>query len=262
MTSNATSSALATVTLGHGVAEIALDAHPVNALSDRLIAEIDRMIDPIAQQMDCQVLLIRSRQRVFCAGSDLREMEARFQANDGGSQSYAYVGRLQSLFAKIETLPQITIAEIAGAALGGGFELALACDLRIAAHEAKLGLPEVSLGLIPGAGGTQRLARLVGRGLASRLVFGAEIVDGASAEALGLIQWACPRSEIEIRARDLARRLGALPRAALLAAKACLRVAPEPGRGGFLDEMEATRRLQSDPETRRLVGAFLERGRL
>ena len=95
-------------------------------------------------------------QKVFCAGADLKEVRARMDAPDGADRMYAYVAGIQRLYARIERLPQVTVAEIAGAAIGGGLELALACDLRIAANEAKLGLPEVRLGLIPGAGGTQR----------------------------------------------------------------------------------------------------------
>ena len=104
--------------------------------------------------------------------------------------------RLQRLAARLETAPLVTLAEIGGAALGGGFELALACDLRIAANEAKVGLPEAGLGLLAAAGGTQRLTRLVGPGIAKRLILGAETLDGAAAERLGLVQWAVPRADL------------------------------------------------------------------
>ena len=140
--------------------------------------------------------------------------------------------------------------------VGGGFELALACDLRIAAAEAKVGLPEVKLELIPGAGGTQRLTRLVGRGLANRMILTAETVDGVTAERLGIVQWCYPKSELAPRAADIARRIAALPRAALAAAKLCVAAAAEPGRGGFADDssnLSATERS----ETRQRVGAFL-----
>jgi enoyl-CoA hydratase len=151
----------------------------------------------------------------------------------------------------------MTIAELGGAALGGGFELALACDLRIAATEAKLGLPEVRLGLIPGAGGTQRLTRLVGPGFASRLILGAEVVDGATAEKIGLVQWAHPRTELAARAAEIAGRIAGLPAATLAAAKRCMASAAYPGRGGYGAELEATRSLQTDAETRERIGAIL-----
>ncbi len=244
-------------TVADQIATLLMSSAPVNALSEAWIAGLSSEIARLAARSDWKVLLVRSDQKVFCAGADLKEMKARFEAADGPERTYAYVASIQRVYAKIEALPQVTIAELGGAALGGGFELALACDLRVAANEAKLGLPEVRLGLIPGAGGTQRLPRLVGPGLARRLILSAEVVDGASAEKLGLVQWAYPRAELPARAAEIAARIAALPSAALAAAKLCLAKAAEPGRGGFTDELEATRALQTDSETRERIGAFL-----
>ncbi len=98
----------------------------------------------------CTVLHIRSDQKVFCAGADLKQMRARMDMADGPDRMYAYVAGIQRLYFRIEALPQVVLAEIGGAAMGGGFELALACDLRIAANEAKVGLPEVRLESDPG----------------------------------------------------------------------------------------------------------------
>jgi enoyl-CoA hydratase/carnithine racemase len=167
------------------------------------------------------------------------------------------VAGIQRLYARIERLPQVTLAEIGGAAMGGGFELALACDLRIAANEAKIGLPEVRLGLIPGAGGTQRLTRLCGPALASRLILGAEILDGTAASELGVVHWAVPRAELAQRAAETARRIAGLPAAALAASKACIAAAGHKERGGYTDELEFTRLLLSNAETRQRVTAFL-----
>lgn len=239
------------------IATLTMSSPPVNALSEAWISEFSREIGEIEARNDWKVLHLRSDQKVFCAGADVKEMRARFDAADGPDRTYAYVASIQRLYARIESLPQVTLAEIGGAALGGGFELALACDLRIAAAEAKLGLPEVKLGLIPGAGGTQRLTRLVGRGLANRLILGAEAVDGATAERLGLVQWACPRTELADRAAEIAGRIAALPAAALAAAKLCMTSAATPGRGGYSDELESTRNLQTDAETRERVSAFI-----
>ena len=244
------------------IATLTMSSPPVNALSESWLAAFSREIAAIEARQDWKVLRLRSDQKVFCAGADLKEMRERFHAADGPDRTYAYVASIQRLYARIEALPQVTLAEIGGAALGGGFELALACDLRIAAIEAKLGLPEVKLGLIPGAGGTQRLTRLVGRGVASRLILGAEAVDGASAERLGLVQWACPRAELADRAAEIAERIAALPAAALAAAKLCMTAAAEPGRGGYGDELEMTRNLQTDAETRKRVAAFIEGARV
>jgi enoyl-CoA hydratase/carnithine racemase len=141
--------------------------------------------------------------------------------------------------------------------MGGGLELALACDLRIAAAEAKLGLPEARLGLIPGAGGTQRLTRLCGRSVAARLILGAETVDGARANELGIVQWVVARADLPKQAAAIAQHVAGLPAAALAASKACIAAAGDPGRGGYSDELEATRRLLTDRETRERVQAFL-----
>jgi enoyl-CoA hydratase/carnithine racemase len=141
--------------------------------------------------------------------------------------------------------------------MGGGLELALACDLRIVALEAKLGLPEGRLGLIPGAGGTQRLTRLCGRSVALRLILGAEIVDGTDAVQLGIAQWAVARAELPIRTAEIVRRIAALPAPALRASKKCIVAAEQPGDRGFLDELAETRRLSTNSETRERVAAFL-----
>ncbi len=243
------------------VATLTLDHAPVNAISMKWLADFDRSLEQLTARGDWKVLLIRSDQKVFCAGADLKEMRERFEAPDGPDRTYSYAAAIQRLYARIEALPQVTLAEIAGAALGGGCELALSCDLRMAAHEAKIGLPEVRLGLIPGAGGTQRMTRIVGRNVASRLILGAEAVDGATAAQLGLVHWAVPRAEIETAAAAAAKRIAALPAAALAASKACIAAAGEPGNGGYMDELEATRTLQTNPETRERIAAFVSGAR-
>jgi enoyl-CoA hydratase len=246
-----------TTTTGDAVTTLTLDSPPVNAVSEEWLRQFHAKLDEICARTDCKVLHIRSEQKVFCAGADLKEVRDRMQIADGPDRMYAYVANIQRLYFRIERLPLVTLAEIGGAAMGGGFELALSCDLRVAANEAKLGLPEVRLGLIPGAGGTQRLTRLCGRPIASRLILGAEVLDGAAACQLGLVQWAYPRAELRERAAELARRIAALPAAALAAGKACIVAAGDPGRDGYTDELDATRQLLSNAETRQRVEAFL-----
>jgi enoyl-CoA hydratase/carnithine racemase len=245
------------VGVADGVATVTLARPPVNAISEAWVAAFQSALDDLLVRGGWTVLHLRSSQKVFCAGADLKEVRARIDALDGPDRMYAYVAGIQRLYARIERLSQVTIAEIGGAALGGGLELALACDLRIAAVEAKLGLPEARLGLIPGAGGTQRLTRLCGRPAAQRLILGAEVVDGATARDLGIVQWAVPRAELRERAAALARRVAELPLGALAASKACIAAAADPGSGGYSLELEATRRLLTEPETRRRVEAFL-----
>jgi len=247
------------VNIGNAVATLTLSRPPVNAISETLIVQFHAALDDLAARTDWTVLHVRSDQKVFCAGADLNEIRERILAPGGPDRMFAYAAGLQRLYARIELLPQVTIAEIGGAATGGGLELALACDLRIAAVEAKLGLPEVRLGLIPGAGGTQRLTRLAGRPVAQRLILGAELVDGAAARDLGIVQWAVPRSELSRHAVDLARRIAELPAAALAESKSCIAAAGEPGRGGYSSELESTRLLLTNAETRRRVEAFLNR---
>ncbi len=245
------------VAVADGVATVTLARPPVNAISEAWVRAFDSALDGLVARSDWRVLHLRSDQKVFCAGADLKEVRARIDAPDGPDRMYAYVAGIQRLYRRIEQLPQVSLAEIGGAAMGGGLELALACDLRIAAVEAKLGLPAARLGLRPGAGGTQRLTRLCGRPVAQRLILGAEVIDGATARDLGVVQWAVPRAELGQRAGELGRRVAELPAGALAASKACIAAAGEPGTGGYSRELEATRSLLTDAETRRRVEAFL-----
>jgi enoyl-CoA hydratase/carnithine racemase len=241
------------------VARLTLERPPVNAINREWLAKFHRVLDELGQRNDWQVLHLRSSQKVFCAGADLAEMRQQFVAPDGTEAMAETAAAMQRLFARIEALPQVSLAEIGGAALGGGFELALACDLRMAAAEAKLGLPEVRLGLVPGAGGTQRLTRLAGRATASRIILGCEVVDGATAAALGLVQWAVPGAEIAVQAARKAQELAELPAHALAACKACIAAASDPSRDGFAEEIAASRRLYGESSTRERVQAFLAR---
>src|SRR3974390_189908 len=239
------------------ITTLTLSSPPVNAISENWIAAFDARLDEVANGPPCTVLHIRSDQKVFCAGADLKEVHARMDIPDGADRTYAYVACMQRLYARIEQLPQVTLAEIAGVAMGGGFELALACDLRIAAAEAKLGLPEVRLGLIPGAGGTQRLTRLCGPGIAARLILGAEVLDGEAAHKLGLVHWTVPRAELARRTAEIAGAIAQLPAAALAASKKCIAAAVRRDGGGYTEELEFTRLLFTHSETRARVDTFL-----
>jgi enoyl-CoA hydratase/carnithine racemase len=240
-----------------GVTTLTLSHPPVNAIGEEWIRLFNENLDALATQPRCAVLHIRSDQKVFCAGADLKEVRARMDARDGADRMYAYVAGIQRLYARIERLPQVTVAEIGGAAMGGGLELALACDLRIAANEAKLGLPEVRLGLIPGAGGTQRLTRVCGPSLAKRLILGAEIIDGTTADKLGVVNWAVPRHELAQRAAEIVRGIANLPIEALAASKTCIAAAGNSDRNGYVSELEFTRLLLTNADTRKRVDEFL-----
>lgn len=239
------------------VAQVLLEHPPANAIGARWLAAWDRVLGELAARDDWQVLHVRSGLNIFCAGADLAEMRARWNAPDGVDEMVAAAAAMQRLFARLEALPQVTLVEIGGAALGGGFELALACDLRIAAAEARIGLPEARLGLVPGAGGTQRLTRIVGPALAARLILGGEVLDGAAAQALGLVQWAVPRAGLAERAEAIAAQIAALPAEALSACKSCIAAAGDPGRDGYAEELAQSRRLYRNEATRQRVSAFL-----
>jgi enoyl-CoA hydratase len=236
-----------------------LSRPPVNALDDVMIAALDAALDEALHQEAVTVLHIRSDRKTFCAGADLALLRACIETPDGKEAMVDRVRRMQRLFDRIENAPVVTLAEIGGAALGGGLELALACDLRVAAVEAMLGLPEVGLGVIPGAGGTQRLTRIAGEGVAKRLILGAEAIDGAEALRLGIVQWVEPQDRLADWTRELAARVAGSPRAALAAAKRCIAAERDPACDGYAVEIAATQALYQDPITRRRVAAFLAR---
>src|SRR3972149_36049 len=241
------------------VAVATLSRPPANAFNDELVGRLEAALDQVIADEEVSVLHIRTDQKIFCGGADLAFMQSCFSTPEGLDVMLELVRRMQRLFERMETAPVVFIAEIGGAALGGGLELALACDLRVAAIEAKLGVPEVRLGLIPGAGGTQRLARLCGQGIAKRLILGAEVVDGAQAERLGVVQWAQPRQQLAEWTRDLAARLGTLSRAALAAAKNCISAEGHPARDGYAEEIAQTQSLYYNADTRQKISEFLNR---
>ncbi|WP_137897208.1 enoyl-CoA hydratase/isomerase family protein [Sphingomonas sp. 2SG] len=240
---------------------LTLDRAPVNAINDAWLAGFHDLLDGLEARSDVALLHIRSGHKVFCAGMDIAHIADLSQRADGADAMVRDVGEFQRAFARLEALPQVVLAEIGGAALGGGLELALACDLRVAANEAKLGLPEANLGLIPGAGGTQRLTWLCGKGVAARLILSGEVVNGQTALALGLVQWSAPRDTLGEVATGLAERIAGLSAGSLREAKRLIAAAADGARDGFAEELEADRRLFDDPGTRARIARFLAGGR-
>ena len=242
-----------------GIAVATLCRPPVNAINEEWLAALNRVIDDVGRDAGIKVLWIRSRERVFCAGADLALMRERFASDAGRAEMVRMAGRMQSAFARLENLGKVSIAEIGGPAMGGGFELALACDLRVVSDTARVGLPEARLGLLPGAGGTQRMTRLCGDAVARRLILGAELVSGNEAVALGLAHWMAPAAELEGFTRSLAERIREIPAAALASCKRCIEAALEPGANGFDVELSETSMLYASAETQALVRRFLDR---
>nr|XP_023960674.1 enoyl-CoA hydratase domain-containing protein 2, mitochondrial isoform X1 [Chrysemys picta bellii] len=175
-----------------GIAEILMNrAHARNSLGRVLVNELFRVLESLRCDERIRVVVFKSEVKgVFCAGADLKE---RAQMND--TEVGHFVHRLRSLMDEIAALPMPTIAAIEGYALGGGLELALACDLRIAASSAKMGLIETTRGLLPGAGGTQRLPRCIGIGLAKELIFTGRQINGQEALSIGLVNHTVPQND-------------------------------------------------------------------
>ena len=234
---------------------------PVNAIDAELLARLDAAVTEAEADTAISLLHLRSAQKAFCAGADLALMRASMGSPGGAETMVGVVREMQRVFAHLASAPFVTLAEIGGAALGGGLELALACDLRVAACEATLGLPEVRLGLLPAAGGTQRLTALCGAALARRLILGGETVDGGEALHLGLVQWARPAALLSEWTAMLAQRIAAHPREALAASKRCIALAAPESQTGFDAEIAATRALYASPQTQARVTAFLDRPR-
>jgi enoyl-CoA hydratase/carnithine racemase len=239
------------------IATVTLNRAPVNALNSAMFESFHGILDGLAKRSDWSVLHIRSALKVFSGGADLAEVSTHFAASDKMEAAARVTRPFQELFQRISDLPQVSLAEIGGAAMGGGYELALGCDLRIAANEAKLGLPEPGLGLLPGGGGTQRLTWLAGPAVAARIILTAEPVDGRTAREFGMVQWSVPRAELETEARKIAQRVASLHPLSLAACKVCMRVARDPERNGFAAETEWTGRLLATEETQKRVADFL-----
>lgn len=174
----------------------------LNALNAAVIGELDRMFTALATRDQVGAIILTGAGRAFVAGADIAEVATAAAAPAGLTATSAFGS---AVFTRIERGPKPVIAAVNGFALGGGCELALACHFRIASTQAKFGLPETKLGLIPGYGGTQRLPRLIGMGHALQLIFTGEMVDGTAAAAMGLANSVHPPEALMEAARSIAR---------------------------------------------------------
>lgn len=197
-----------------GVATLRLDRPKLNPLNRQVATEIGEAVDKAAADENVRALVVWGGERVFAAGADIKEMGERDAVT-----MFRYIGFFQDVFTRLDNLPVVTIAAINGYALGGGCELALSCDFRICAADSQLGQPEILLGVIPGAGGTQRLPRLVGAGRAKELIYSGRFVPADEALAIGLVNKVVPEAEVYPTAVKWAERYAAGPRVALMAAK-------------------------------------------
>jgi enoyl-CoA hydratase/carnithine racemase len=197
-----------------GIGTIRLDRPPMNALSTQVQDELHAAATEAGQRRDVASVVVYGGEKVFAAGADVKEM-ATMAYTDMVDRSNA----LQAAFTAVARIPKPVIAAITGYALGGGCELALACDFRVCGDNAKLGQPEILLGVIPGAGGTQRLPRLVGPARAKDIIFSGRFVDAQEALAIGLVDRVVPADDVLSTAMDMARRYVGGPAYALRAAK-------------------------------------------
>jgi len=205
---------LVDIEVSDGIGTLRLNRPPMNALN----IEIQEGLRAAAAQLSADpavaAVVVYGGAKVFAAGADIKEM-ADMSYVDMSVRATA----LTSAFDAVARIPKPVVAAITGYALGGGCELALACDWRVAADDAKLGQPEINLGIIPGAGGTQRLPRLIGPARAKDLIFSGRMVDAAEALAIGLVDEVVPAADVYDRAVALVKRYVGGPAAAIRAAK-------------------------------------------
>ncbi len=197
-----------------GIGTIRLDRPPVNALNNQVRDELAAAAEAAASDGDIRAVIVYGGERVFAAGADINDM-----AEAGYPSMADRSARLQAALSLVAGIPKPVVAAITGYALGGGLELALAADFRVAGESARVGQPEILLGVIPGAGGTQRLPRLVGPAKAKDIVFTGRMVKAAEALAMGLVDRVVPDASVYQAALDLVKRYAAGPALALRAAK-------------------------------------------
>ena len=197
-----------------GIGTIRLNRPPVNALNDQLTEELAGAARGVATADDVRAVIVYGGEKVFAGGADINVM-----AEAGYAEMALRSGRLQEAVGLVAAIPKPVVAAITGYALGGGLELALAADFRVAGERARVGQPEILLGVIPGAGGTQRLPRLVGPAKAKDIVFTGRMVAAAEALEIGLVDRVVPDAEVYPAALDLVQRYVGGPALALRAAK-------------------------------------------
>ncbi|MBM7701274.1 enoyl-CoA hydratase [Metabacillus iocasae] len=185
------------------ITTITLNRPPANALSQAILKELSEVLGEVREDDNTRVIVLQGEGRFFCAGADIKEFTTL--QNEGEYEELAKKG--QQLFEYIETYPKPIIASIHGAALGGGLELAMSCHIRLVSENAKLGLPELQLGIIPGFAGTQRLPRYVGAGKAVEMMLTSEPISGQEAANLTLANNAYPEEELKEQTFKLAKKI-------------------------------------------------------
>lgn len=239
-----------------GVGTIRIDRPKLNPLNEQVSREIDEAVDHARSDEGVCAVVVWGGPKVFAAGADIKEM-----GDLDAVRMFRYIGAFQDVFTRLEDLPKITIAAINGFALGGGCELAMVCDLRICATDSQLGQPEILLGVIPGAGGTQRLPRLVGAGRAKEIIYTGRFVGAEEALRIGLVNEVVEPDKVYERAMEIAERFANGPLVALMAAKQVIDNGLEADlTGGLLLERQAFAALFATEDQKIGMQSFAEEG--
>ena len=239
---------------GDGVAAVRVDRPPLNALSGALLDELASVARELGEDPGVKAVVVLGGAKAFAAGADISEF-------GGPDEARVISGRFRAAFDAIGEIPRPVIAAINGVALGGGLELALACDLRIAADNARVGQPETLLGVMPGAGATQRLPRLVGPARAKELIWSGRQVKADEALAIGLVDRVVPAAELE----DAALAWAATFASGAVVAMGVAKIVIDGGLDGRLDlgldlETEAFAEVFGTEDAATGVRSFLEHG--
>ncbi len=237
------------------VALVTLDRpKALNALSFDLVAQLDEILHVLDADDACGAIVITgSGEKAFAAGADIRELAAQTPGSLHDADPFAPIDAIGSLRTPV-------IAAVRGYALGGGAELAMACDMIVAGDDAQFGQPEIAIGVIPGAGGTQRLARAIGKAKAMELVLTGRRITAQQADAMGLVTEVVPAAETVDRALALAARIAAQPRLAVAAAKAAVIATQElPLSAGIRRERDLFEGLFASEDQAEGMAAFLEK---
>ncbi len=244
--------------LADGVAVVTLDNPPLNLVTLELTRRLEEALDRLAVDPACRALLLTGAgERAFCAGSDVKEF---LDLVAPGRAVAVKMVRENRVWSKLDDFPKPTVAAIRGLAYGGGLELAVACDLILAEEGARLALPEVRLGVFPGAGGTVRVTRRIGEGRAKEMMFLGEPIDAATALAWGLVNRVVPRGRLLEEARALARRLADGPELALRLCKEAIDLAFDTTENEAIERgLVLIGRAFEGPEVREGAAAFFEK---
>ncbi len=243
------------------VATVVIDHPPVNAFNTQTVTELNETIDELLANPDVKVIILTGGgQLAFVAGADITEINAILKSDNPVANLEAASRAGQAVLDKIEQSPKPIIAAINGVCLGGGLELAMACHIRIAGDRVRLGQPEINLGIIPGWGGTQRLARHLGKGKAIEMILTGDQITAQEAKALGLVNFVVPGDAVMRQAKGLANKIAAKGGLAIAAALKAINTGFElPLAEGLAIECQQFATLAASADALEGVQAFLEK---